>query len=164
MMDFWQSRMATSLLIIATLVHRPITDAGMSLITCVTLVPEGAERAWGEARLLANLDDPCMDPSRRALSVIILLLGSLGIPLALGYLLWRNRQVIRDEDREDPSFRQLFLLFQDFRPERYYWSSIEMGWSVVLIAVTSLFSGSGPVIQLLAACLVLISIKRMLTT
>jgi hypothetical protein len=149
-----RDRMFVSVIILAFLVHTPLSTAAFRLLTCREVAPEDDSSA-SELRLVMDLTVLCTDPQQLmvGLSVPILLVVSLGIPFAAAAFL----RSIGREGLQDPAWRSLVgFLVNGYKPDLYYWESVVLLRKVSVALVTTLLTPAGPGIQVTTALIVLL--------
>jgi hypothetical protein len=145
--------MLVSFVVIAFLLHTPLSMTALKLMTCVRVAsPDGGE---AESRMELNRDYSCEDTGTilRIIAVVVpvLLFISVGIPLG-SFLLLRSI----GPSRLDQWRNLLGFLFSGYRRDVYYWESVSQVRKVCLAFVTTSLATVGGGLQVTAALLVLI--------
>jgi hypothetical protein len=153
----WRDRFTVSCIVIAFLVHTPLTNAAFRIVTCRPVsAADGASAA--QLRLVMDLDVLCTDPAQRSamlgMALPMILLVSLGIPAGAAFVLRR----IGMANLQDKAWRNLLgFLISGYKPELYFWECVVLLRKVLLAAVTTTLAPAGPGMQLTTSLLVILA-------
>jgi len=129
--------------------HLGLTKAGLSLVTCTTVL--------GRRLLVADLNVDCDDPGNQvwmyASSVPALLVYGLGIPLGAQALVIAKRKQLWA-----PHVREVYgFLYVPYHPEQYYWHGVAQLRKVLLAVVSVWLAPAGLGFQVSVGVLVLVT-------
>jgi hypothetical protein len=146
----WRDRVTVSSIVIAFLVHTPLTNSAFRIVTC--------RPVSGELRLVMDLNVLCTDPAQRSamlgMALPMLLIVSLGVPLATALALRR----IGVDGLQEPQWRNLLgFLVSGYKPSLYYWECVALLRKVLLAAVTTTLAPAGAGMQLTTALQVILA-------
>ena len=150
--EYWR-RVKISVLVLAFLLHAPMTKMAFQLVTCERVAHEDNDDDSNSAsseqhRLSASLDVVCTDPSNLekmlGLSLPVFLIVSIGIPLGASLRIWWQQDRL-----DDSNVREIWgFFFLGFRPHAILWESLVMVRKVSLAAVTVVLAAHGPLVQI----------------
>jgi hypothetical protein len=151
-----RDRVFISFVIIAFLVHTPLSTAAFRLLTCRDIAPDD-DPSSSQLRLVMDLNVLCTDPAQRAqmlgLALPVLVLVSLGIPVGAAIGL----RAIGREALQDPRWRSLLgFLVNGYKPKLYFWESVVLLRKVSVAFVTTTLTPAGAGIQVTTALIVLL--------
>jgi len=165
----WRARAGQSLVVLAFVMHASVSKAALQLLACTGVAPSSYQPESGstpdladvtQSRLVAQPDVRCDDAGttarRLALGVPVLVLCSVGLPIGAALAL-RGR---RDRLAWGGDVRRMWgFLYTGFRLEagaEAWEESVAMLRKLLLAAVTVVLAPSGPIVQSVAALLVVV--------
>ena len=131
-------------LFVAYAVYPGLSAKVFATFNCGTVVHAGGSTTY----LRADHSIACDEPEHEAFeayAVVMVALISVGTPALYFALLWWSHDAVQSGAR---SARHLRWLVQDYRPDCWYWESVETARKLVLTGV-AVFVAQGTVLQLL---------------
>jgi hypothetical protein len=143
-----------STIVIAFLVHTPLSSAAFRLLTCQNVAPAD-DPSNSQLRLVMNLDVRCTDPAQLglmlALAVPTIVVVSVGVPaLAVMGLAYIGAERVR----RPPWSERVGFLVNGYKPQLYFWESVVLLRKVLLAFATTTLAPVGPGMQVTTACMV----------
>jgi hypothetical protein len=135
--------MFVSTIVIAFLVHTPLTSAALRLLTCRPVHAEDNDTVW-QMRLVMDLDVDCSKPANLvrmlAMALPMILVVSLGIPFGAAAFL----RSVGPDALQEPGWRNVLgFLVNGYRKQLYFWESVVLIRKVFLAFVTTTLAPAG---------------------
>jgi hypothetical protein len=152
----WLHRMLVSLIVIAFLVHTPLTKAAFRLLTCRSVAPVD-DPSQSSLRLSMDLSYDCSDPATLstmlAIAVPTIAVVSFGIPVGAAAMLY----AIGPDALAERGWRSVVgFLYTGYRRGAFFWESVVLIRKAIIAFVTTILAPSGPGMQLATAAVVVL--------
>eukprot|EP00899_Mesostigma_viride_P008438 jgi/Mesvir1/17596/Mv08828-RA.1 len=153
---FWR-RWVISCLAAIFIIWPAVTDAMLQVFACYPVDREGSGgtvvgRYWeSDMGLKCYTGEHFWLAFGIALPVLVLLVGVM--PVAWILYMWHRRRVLGDASCRD----HYGFLYQDFKPQYYYWEVVSMGEKFLLLVFTIFVGTSDVLAELLAALSVILA-------
>eukprot|EP00947_MAST-08B_sp_MAST-8B-sp1_P000611 g611.t1 len=144
------------MILIILLVHPTLSGYALNFFNCKFVEELGGEDSLnglqGNWYMTADFSLRCYDATYNgmlALAILLVVFFAVGIPVLFAFLLRQRR-----DDLEDPKTKKLLgMLYSSYKPEAYWFESVQMGFKLALWVSLALFKDD-PQLKIAIALLV----------